>query len=83
MARVLPEWPDGKSEYRPSHKYDWERWFDGRVWELGPDEWGGDGASFRNAAWHYATRCGGRVRVKRRNSGTMVVQYLEGKDAEH
>jgi hypothetical protein len=79
MARVLGEWPGGKSEYRPGRHYDWDRFLDGRIWELDPDEWGDDQSSFRSAAYHYARKSGGRVRIKRRNSGTMVVQYLEGK----
>ena len=83
MAHVLSEWPEGPKKCKKVRHYQWDLWLDGQVWELERAEWGGDPASFRNAAWRYTHNCGGRVRIKSIGQGKMVIQYLEGSaDAE-
>jgi hypothetical protein len=78
MARTVTEWPAGKRRHRSPHAYDWPTWLDGQIWELTTAEWGGDANAFRSAAEHTARSYGGRVRVLRRDGGTMLVQFIEG-----
>jgi hypothetical protein len=62
MSRILDSFPEAPRRKSVSPKYDWEKWFDGRVHALTRDEFG-DPYVFRNAAHSVANRKGVRLKT--------------------
>jgi hypothetical protein len=72
MANKVPEFP-----FRTRRTdYPWDEWFDGSIWEIGPDDYSSrNGRVFAAAVYQQAKRRGLDVRVSRRGD-TIYVQKL-------
>lgn len=79
MAHVLPEWPCVHPARRTMSHYDWDQWLDGQVWALTEAEYGGDLASFRNAAYAYTRWMRGKVRTMKYGQ-YVLIQWIGADD---
>jgi hypothetical protein len=75
MARPLDKFPLAQGQAR----YPWDKWLDGRPWELIPDEdFRGNVSTFTTNARHQARKRGGRLRTRLPKEGVMsnlVIQF--------
>ena len=78
MARELDAWPVGLESGRQTSVYPWDRWLNGRIWELTQGEdYKVKAKSVISTAQAVGRKKGGRVRAQPINNGRgIIMQYL-------
>jgi hypothetical protein len=80
MARVLPELPGMARRGAP--KYEWEKFFDGQVWELtAGEDFKGDAEHFRSSIHGAASRFNVSVRTRILDGGRSIALQASDKSA--
>ena len=83
MATVLPKFDWSKvsrnSDSPRTRTYPWDQWFDGRIWQLEPDDdFDGPAVSLEKVIRATATRLKVKVRIRITAEGNLVVQKHDG-----
>lgn len=82
MAEALEEF-DWNAARSPRSRYDWDEWFDGRIWRLVEGEdFTAKASSFRTSVSAAAQRRGQSVRTSIPEDGVVVLQAYEEADSE-
>lgn len=86
MAKQIAAFPEGTRTRNGYSRYPWDKWLDGKVWELtGGEDFTVPSKSFRSAAAQAAVTRGGEIKtavlkVAMENGDTredVVIQYIE------